>query len=292
MTRAGFALAGMILALGPAAGAVPGPRNVVAVLSSESRYYREALAGLEAELGGPVAVTVLPDRPALPDRVRVIVAFGARAARASFPSRATLVYCLAPGVRVEAGGGRMAVRVDMLPPARAVLARLRELQPGLRTLAVFWLSGSVEDAVRGMREAAAAAGLALRAARLRDAEELPDRLRGLRDKPDAIWIPPDPLLVTERNFAVLREYSWANGVPIYAPTAGLAEKGAAVALSSGYQDIGRAAALAVRNILEDGTPPEAVYPERLETALNLGAAARTGLVFSRSILASADRVIP
>lgn len=281
-------LLGFAAALAAEPAAAPAPGAVAAVLSSDAAYYTEALEGFRAEMGADAPATVLPAVPAWPAGVKVVVAFGARAVRADPPKGAVLVYALAPGTRVEPG--RRAVRVAMMPPAPRIIGRLKELMPDARTLAVFWTSAPFEETVRAMREAGSASGIKVWAERVAGEDELPDRLRALRDEPDAIWLPPDPALVTPQNFAVLREYSWARGVPLVAPTAGLAERGAAIALASSYREIGRAAARAAQAALARGRLDAVAYPERLETAINPGAAAKAGLKFTAAAVSSADRV--
>jgi ABC-type uncharacterized transport system substrate-binding protein len=123
--------------------------------------------------------------------------------------------------------------------------------------------------------------------------DLPDHLRHLvGERADALWLPPDPLLVNAQNFTALKEFSWANDVPFYAPNDGLVEKGAVASVSSSFREIGRAAALAALAARSGPVGHKEVHPEKSETTVNLSAATQSGLRTAQDVLRKADRVLP
>lgn len=291
MRRSAAGLAGLLL-LGapPRAAAQP----VVAVLSSESPVYREALLAFHEAYGAEVPTSVLgPGTPRIEPGTRVVVTFGARAALRAYPRRVTVVYSLAPGARLappERVGP--AVSVQMLPPARDVLLRLRRLQPALDPLLVLWSSPALDEYRREFRRAAEELGLTLIDVELGGPEQVPDLLRRLKRRPGALWIPPDPRIVTPEVFEMLRGYAAAKGVPLYAPTSSLAEAGAAASVGASVKEIGRATADAVRRVEAGEKVPDRVFPERVESTVNLRACAEFGLRLSSEALRSAERVLP
>jgi putative ABC transport system substrate-binding protein len=172
---------------------------------------------------------------------------------------------------------------------------LKEIQPALRRLAVFEVTRSpgVSEYLDGFRHAAQTYGIMVRIEYLNQADDLPERLRSLVGEIDAIWMPPDPLLVTPAAFAVAKEFARSNNTPLYAPVDSLVDKGATASFVSSFRENGRTAgriaaqaeAGALGNI-------EAVYPDRYELTVNLTAAAQSGLTIPPDVVKKADRVIP
>lgn len=271
MTRAIVLLSALgLLALPARAG------RVLAVLSSDSPHYRRAFDGFQSAWGSSVPFVVL-GRDRVPEPPGAVVAFGSRAALRRWPAGTRLVACLAPGARPEA-----AARIDLLPEPVLLMTRMKELLPDLRVLRVLWSSDAESDSVGEFVRAAARQGLAARSEQILRPEELPERLRSLRGRADAVWLMPDPALVNARDFAILREYAAAARVPFLAPTEGLARLGATATLAAPFREAGRAAAEALR-AQERGEPlRRRLHPAGLRVEVNAAEAARVGLDMRRA----------
>lgn len=128
--------------------------------------------------------------------------------------------------------------------------------------------------------------------RLNDPGDLPDRLRNLFRKADAIWLLPGPVLVSAQNLSILKEYSWSNRIPFYAPTAGFVQQGATASVSSRFREVGRAAGLAAQEVLSGEWTLETIYPEKAEVTINVKAAEKAGLEIPKGALQRADKVLP
>ncbi len=127
---------------------------------------------------------------------------------------------------------------------------------------------------------------------MESSQDLPDHLRRLvAHRADALWLPPDPLLVTSQNFTALREFSASNQIPFYVPNEGLVEKGGVASVSSSFRDIGRAAALAATEALSVRPGRKEIHPEKCETTVNLTAANNSGLHTDPEVLRRAGRVL-
>jgi putative ABC transport system substrate-binding protein len=206
-----------------------------------------------------------------------------------------LIYCLSPSVFVgpeQHSGPR--IRVYVAPQAEVLLSRLREIQPHLRRLVVFDIlsSPTAVNYFQNLQQLARTDGVEVRMEYLAHAEELPDRLRSLAGKMDAIWLPPDPLLITPSAFAMVREFSRSNSVPLYVPIDSLVDKGATACVGSSFREMGRTAGrLAVKAVAGHLENVEAVYPDRVDLTLNLTAAALSGLTISPAVVQKADRVV-
>ena len=204
-----------------------------------------------------------------------------------------MVYCLAPGARLardEDRGG--SIRVAMLPRAGFVVSRLREIQPDLKRLGVLWVSEMMADYVSQLDQAASGFGIQTLAGSLGSEAELPDRLRGLLgEEADALWLAPDPMLISASTFALIKEFCRSSDIPFYVPTAGLVEKGAVASVSSSFREIGRTAGEVVREVLQGRIGEKVRYPGAVETTLNLEAAKGSGLEIPAEVIKRAERVI-
>lgn len=275
--------------------AVARAQEVVVVLSSDLAPYREAYQGFTAALGQPVTqVNLQTGRPRIGGDTRVVVAFGGKAAMEEYPRDLTLIYCMAPGTTLNSDQRQgPTIRVNMLPVASKVIDALGDLQPALKHLAVLWVTDTMTDYVNGLEQVAGKVGLAVAAERLRDPDQLPDSLRRLIGRRvEALWVPPDPLLINASSFAVLREFSRANKIPLYAPTAGFAEEGAVAAVGVSFAQNGRTAAETVLAVLAGEEVAPEIYPDECEITLSLGAAAEIGLHFSPGVQSRANKIIP
>jgi len=245
-----------LLAAGPLAARAASAQSVAAVLSSGAPPYRQALQGLERELGAPVPVFDLSQgEPRLPDAVRVVVAFGSKAAARRYPPRVKLVQALAAGPRASAD----AVRIALEPEPEVLLAELKKLDPSLRRLGVLWTLPQLAEYAGRLRAAGPARGLTIVGAAAEDVSDVPDALRGLHGKIDALWLPCDPLLLNESTFPVFLEFSRVNDVPLFVSSGGLVEAGATASVGPDFAQLGRLADAAARDALADRTQARELY---------------------------------
>lgn len=280
--RTAIACGLILLACIPAAAG-----GVVAVLSSESPYYRLAFEGFQDAWGSPVTHLLLGEGAVTP-QARVVVTFGSEASLHQWPEESLLVACVAPAAPDEREGG--VIKVSMLPEPSHLLQRIKTVLPGVRRLKVLWTSPAQEDSVAELEDAASAVGFALSSERLSSAQALPGALRSLRGKADALLLMPDPVLVNASSFAVLREYSKAAAIPFLAPSEGLAEKGATATFAVPIRELGRTAAIALRSHLDGRGSPQRTHADVLTVTVNASAAAEVGL--DVSALRGVDRVVP
>lgn len=278
----------LLLAALPAAAAA---QEVVAVLGADLKPYREAYESFQEKLGRPVPL--LPLGAALPKETKVVAAFGGKAAVQRYPARVALVYGVAPGLQVgpDVHDG-VTVKVAMEPAAGAVIENLRQVQPGLKKLSVLWSNDAFEADAEELKKAGAADGIEVDSERVEDLADLASILRRLKGADRAIWMTPDPLMITPRNFETIRQFSYGNGVPFYAPTEGLAERGAVAAVSADYAQIGRTAAAAAAALLSGESQPARVHVSAVTLSVNLSAAKAAAIVVPPEALKRAAKVYP
>lgn len=259
---------------------------MVAVLSSDSGHYRQAYEGFQEEWGSSVPFVLLGHEP--PGAPGVIVAFGSKAALKDWPASVLLATCLAPGARPTRAGDLM--RVDMLADPGALVARLKGLLPGLKTLRVLWSSDFADNDVSELAASGESAGVTVISERVLDPRRLPESVRAFTGRVDAILLMPDPALVNAENFAAVREYAAAVRVPFLAPTEGLAEKGATATLSSPFREVGRATAVALKAKLRGERLNDPYHPRTIVVTVSESAAAATGLNLKSAT--GVDRTVP
>lgn len=265
----------LLLAAAPARG----QGKAAAVLSSGGGAYLEAFSAFQAAFGSEVPHFDLSEgKPQLPPGTELVVAFGSKAAAQRYPDGVRLVYAMAPGFLAapEARAARQ-VKISLRASPENTLAKLLRLQPRLRRLRIFYTSPAYGGLQEDFGPAARAAGVEVTAVKVPAHDKLPALLRGALGRADAVWLPPDPLLITQDTFMLFREFSWGNAIPLYAATKGLARDGACASVGVSFAEAGAAAAAAAKELLAGKDLPEVVYPEKAEVALNATAARKCGL---------------
>lgn len=248
-----------ILAATP--GASRAAEIVVVAPPAAGAPYQEALRGVCDALGAcPPVLEASDDRLELPQDVRVVIALGGRAARRRYPARAALVTALAPGydARPLASEGAV-VRVRLAYSPREFVRRLKAAKPGAVRLALLWatpVSGRYAASVvqEGARE-----GMTVESVEVPEPDELPALLRSI-PAGDAVWLAPDPELITPTAFDTVREYARSLGAVFFSPAPGLAARGADPALAPAFREAGLRAAEEARELLAGRRPDADSYP--------------------------------
>jgi hypothetical protein len=253
--------------------------DVVAVLSSDLQPYQDAFAAFQATLQRPIRVVHLSHENArISGEPKVIMLFGAKAAHFKYPESSALIYGMAPGTQIQPGRRAGPVtEIPMTPRAQTVIQKLRGLQPGLHRLTVVWLSPSNGPYAKELQKAGRSENMDVQIEKLEKSEDLPDRLRALPGRTDALWIPSDPLLVSDENLTLLARFSSSARIPFYSSIPGLTDEGAVASLSVSDGAVGRSAAQLAQKILNGSTPPATLYAETMDVTVNRKAAEGIGL---------------
>jgi putative ABC transport system substrate-binding protein len=191
------------------------------------------------------------------------------------------------------GGNVTGLANQLSDTASKRLELLHEVVPGLRRLAIMANVGN-PAVVLDMREVLAAArtlGLEVITSEIRRAEDIAPAFEALRERADALYLCPDPLMNTNRTginiLAVdarlptmhgLREYVEAGGLMSYGPN---------------LPDQFRRVADIVDKILRGAKPADipVEQPTKFDLVINLTTAKALGLDVPATLLARADEVI-
>jgi putative tryptophan/tyrosine transport system substrate-binding protein len=191
------------------------------------------------------------------------------------------------------GGNITGLSIQQTDVASKRLELLREIVPGLRTVAIL-ANISSPNSVLEMAEAQAAArtlGLAVVTSELRGAEDIAPAFDALKGRADALYVCGSPLLTTNR----IRINTLALGVrlPTMHGFRELTEAGGLMSYGPNFPDLFRRAAEYVDKILRGVKPSDlpVEQPTKFDLVLNLTTAKALGLEVPSSLLARADEVI-
>jgi putative tryptophan/tyrosine transport system substrate-binding protein len=191
------------------------------------------------------------------------------------------------------GGNITGLSIQQTDLASKRLEMLREVVPGLRTLAILANISSPNSALE-MAETQAAArtiGLAVVTSEVRRAEDIAPAFDALKGRADALYVCGSPLLTTNR----IRINTLALGVRL--PTVHgfreLTEAGGLMSYGPNFPSLFRRAAEYVDKILRGAKPSDlpVEQPTQFDFVLNLTTAKALGLTVPPSLLARADEVI-
>lgn len=295
------AAAALLLLAGRGAGAA----DVAVLKSSEVAAWRPALDALRRAAAGHTITEYdfRGDRAAaeqvmgsLKGKPVVLVAMGnlaAQAARALLPE-APLVFCMvqdpaslglapAPGVTGVVFG----------IPVKNQIAAFRMVNPRGTRIGVLF---HPDNSGRQVEEATRAAGL-LRVALLPrpvpSVNEVPQALRTLLagDTVDALWIPADPMLLTDATRRYILSETLKAGKPVYAFSPSLVSEGALVSNGPDMASIGEQAGELVNRLAAGEKSRIDLQVPRAELVINNRIAGKLKIVVPPDVLKSAGKVI-
>jgi putative ABC transport system substrate-binding protein len=191
------------------------------------------------------------------------------------------------------GGNITGLANQISDTAGKKLEFLREVVPGLRRLAILAHVGNPASVLE-MGEAQAAArklGLEVTTSEIRRAEDIAPAFEALRERADALYLCPDPLMNTNRTriniLAVGARLPTMHGVREYVEAGGLMSYGV------NLPDQFRRVADIVDRILRGAKPADipVEQPTKFDLIINLTTAKALGLTIPDSFLLRADEVI-
>jgi putative ABC transport system substrate-binding protein len=191
------------------------------------------------------------------------------------------------------GGNATGLSLQSIDLSGKRLELLREVVPGLRTLAIL-ANASYPAAAVEMGEVQATArslGFEVAALEIRRAEDIGPAFEALKGHAEGLYVAPDPLVFTHRiqisTLALDARLATISFVREYV------EAGALMSYGANYSDLFRDAADYVDKILH-GTKPGDLpvqQPTKFELVINLKTAKAIGLTIPESFLLRADKVI-
>jgi ABC-type uncharacterized transport system substrate-binding protein len=280
-----------------------GAAEVAVLKSSEVAAWRPAIDALRRVAGshklteydlrgdraeGARVLGTLKGRPV------ILVAMGPLAAQLGHDllSEAPLVYVMVQDPAKLGFTGANITGVSYSIPVRNQLAAFRSVNPkGVRIGVIY----NEDNSGRLVQEAQKASGLVrllLVAKPIASDKEIPQVLRTLlsgQDAVDALWMPPDPMIMAEEARRFLLTETLRAGKPVYGFSAALVGEGALVSNGPSFVSIGEQAGELVNRLAsgEKGKIEQAV-PEA-ELVINTKIAGRLKLEIPASALSAASK---
>ena len=284
------------------AGAGAADEGVAVLLSKESALYREAAAFSESFPGGPAKVYVLPPHSEgaaeVLRRIRrespaVIVAVGPRAAAESlkaFP-KTPLVYLLViypDRLGLTARGD--VYGVPWLPSPGSLAQTMQLLLPSVKRVGVI-SSADARTRRPPLGEELQARGVELVVSPIRDASEVPQALRRLDQKIDALWMGLDSALADEATYEIVRTYALQRRLPFLVPFELRGDGKAMAGLCVDPKTAGATASRLARMLSEGKSPAGAVmFPESVHLTIDMAVADSVGVHIPPGAVKAAAKV--
>jgi putative ABC transport system substrate-binding protein len=173
------------------------------------------------------------------------------------------------------------------------LELLKETAPRITRVAVLWNAANpVEVRLWRARQAAARSlGVTLIPVEVRSPEDVARALADMKERPGALLLSADPLLLGQRDRIIA--FAASRRLPIVSDAGEFTEAGGLMSYGVHLPDLYRGAARFVARILKGESPDHlpVEQPTRFELVINLRTARALGLTISPSVLALADRVV-
>lgn len=272
----------------------------IAILTSASLpYYEQAVAGFKAGIPATASVKeyhlngqlaegqhiAKSLRAAPPD---LIFAVGLKAAMATkleiFDT--PVVFCMVLNPEAHGLPADNMTGIAVRPPADTQLAALRSTISKHNRVGVLYDEEHSGDFIRQAHRAAKQQGLELLAIAIRRQDEIPNAVRALLPKIDALWLIQDQTVVSESAIPFFLESTLDAKIPLFTFSLTLVQQGALGALISDPWAVGQQAARVAQSRLTGHHASAGVLqvPERPQLALNANVAEYLGVAFSPELI--------
>jgi putative ABC transport system substrate-binding protein len=232
----------------------------------------------------------------LKNRAVILVAMGplaAQAARDVLPN-VPMVFCMVQDpVRMGLVAGPNTTGVAYTIPVKNQLAAFRLVNPRGVRVGVVYTEANVGRMVEEALKAASLVRLAVVNKVVASEREVPQALRSLltgAEAVDAIWIPPDPVLLGEESQRHLLAESLKAGKPVYAFTSSLVEKGALVSNGPDLVSVGELVGELVNRLASGERGKIEMLVPRAELVINKRMAGKLKIEIAPDVLKTAARV--
>jgi putative ABC transport system substrate-binding protein len=271
--------------------------GVVAIGDERVPQYREALAAAREVVHDVLVIDPGADDAAVQLKRRepaVVLAVGQKAlalARSVAPTTAT-VFCMVLGSGAVATRQVTGIKLEVAPSTQ--LALWKQVDPRAKRVGVIYepkASGAfLEEAIK----AAGAQGVTLVARPVSDAREVRSALAEISDGIDALWLMPDPRLISAEMFNYLLVFTLEHKIALFGFLDSFTQAGALASVAPDYTEIGRRAARMAAELAAkpEATrlplPPPVSGPGAL--SINVKTARRLGIEVPQSALGKARQV--
>jgi putative tryptophan/tyrosine transport system substrate-binding protein len=296
---AAVALSGLLSAPLPAAAA-----DVALLKSADAPTWRPAIDALKAAVGSHTVIDYdLKGDQAEANRVVetlkgrnvILVALGplaAQAAREKAPELPLVFSMVQDPAKAGLAGAANTAGVAFTIPVKNQLAAFRMVNPRARRIGVVYNAENVGRLVQEAQKASAIVRLVVVERPVVTEREIPEALRALLQGPDAVdalWIPPDPLLMGNESRRFILSETLKAGRPVYSSMASLVAEGALASNSPDFASIGEQLGDLVNRVAAGEKRSDMLVP-RAELLINKKIADKLKVEIPADALKAANRV--
>jgi len=284
---------------------IVGAAEIAILKSADLPYYEQAVVGFKAGLPATTSVKeynlngqlaqgrdiAKSLRASPPDLVFAVGLKAAMAAKLEILDQ-PVVFCMV--LNPEAHGlpaGNM-TGIGVKASSETQLAALRSAVPNRNRVGVLYDEDHNGDFIRQAHRAANQQGLELFAVAVHRQEEIPNAVRTLLPKIDALWLIQDQTVVSESAIPFFLESTLDAKMPLFTFSLSLVQQGALGALVLDPWTVGQQAAhIAFARLSGQHTSSGSLQtPEHLQLALNLSSAEHLDLVLPPELIRMAGHV--
>jgi putative ABC transport system substrate-binding protein len=298
--RRSLAIASLLALLAPVARAA----DVAILKSSEVLAWRPAIDAIKRVAAGHsfVEYDLRGDRGeadrvlgTLKNRAVILVAMGPLAAQAAHEvlPNVPLVFCMIQEpAKLGIVPGPNTTGVAFTIPIKNQLAAFRMVNPRGVRLGVIYNEANVGRLIEEAQKASPLVRVALVSRVVASERDVPQALRALltgSEAADAIWIPPDPVLLGEESQRHILGEATKAGKPVYSFTSSLVEKGALVSNGPDLVSIGELAGDLVNRLGSGERGRIEMLVPRAELVINKRMAGKLKIEIPPDVLKTAAR---
>jgi ABC-type uncharacterized transport system substrate-binding protein len=173
------------------------------------------------------------------------------------------------------------------------MAAFRMVNPRAVRIAVLYSADNVGRLVDEAVQASGLMRLIVMPKKIASEREVPDALRGLlkgSEGADALWLPPDPVLLGDETRRFLLNETLKAGKPVYTFSPTLVSEGALVSNGPDYSSIGEQVAELVERLASGDRARSEMLVPRAELVINKKIADRLKVEIPATALAAASKV--
>ncbi len=293
-----------LLALGLYAPPATARQAVAVIISEDVPEYEVPAQAFAASLGRPIEIHHVRGDKELGQRIfsqlrsdppPLVFVVGAKAgwlAAHELP-HVPAVYAMVLDPDRYGIDGAFVTGVSMLVAPDMALAQFQLFAPKVERLGIILGQSNDSDLAEEAIAAARAAGYDVRVRRVADTEDVRRGFARLRQEIDAIWLLPDPVVITPNNFRHLQAETARLRMPVLAYSEMLVQAGALMCVAPDPDAVGRQAAGLARQVL-DGTTAGTIDPPAPDTprvVLNRDVQDVIGLKLDPVLLDFVDEVV-
>lgn len=276
-----------------------GAAEIAVLKSAGLPYYEQAVIGFKAGIpattsvkeynlngqlaeGGQIARSL---RASPPDLIFAVGLKAAMAAKLEIFDQ-PVVFCMVLNPERHGLPAPNMTGIAVRPSAETQLAALRSAMPNRNRVGVLYDEEQSGDFIRQAHRAAKQQGLELLTVAVHRQEEIPNAVRALLPKVDALWLIQDQTVVSESAIPFFLESTLDAKVPLFTFSSTLVQQGALGALVLDPWAVGQQAAhIALARLNGQHTSTGSLQaPERPQLALNVNSAEHVGLVLPPELI--------